>query len=226
MEFTFWDILRNLLLAARWTLGLSLAGFVCGSSIGLLVLVARISPRKPLHLGAVFYIELFQGTPLLLQLFLVFFGLPLIGLDVQPWMAAGLGLTLWASAYLGEIWRGCVEAIHVSQWDAAAALGLHRAYQFRLVILPQAARRIRGPVDQGHRVDVDHRVQRVAEDIECHHQCHICALHCVWRCGADLFCYLLPTHTLFQIYRKNTYGRLGTKRSQHRTYLTSRFDMG
>ena len=140
MEFTFWDILRNLLLAARWTLGLSLAGFVCGSSIGLLVLVARISPRKPLHLGAVFYIELFQGTPLLLQLFLVFFGLPLIGLDVQPWMAAGLGLTLWASAYLGEIWRGCVEAIHVSQWDAAAALGLHRAYQFRLVILPQAAR--------------------------------------------------------------------------------------
>jgi len=140
MEFTFWDILRNLLLAARWTLGLSLAGFVCGSSIGLLLLLARISPRKPIRLGAVFYIELFQGTPLLLQLFLVFFGLPLIGLDVQPWMAAGLGLTLWASAYLGEIWRGCVEAIHVSQWDAAAALGLHRAYQFRLVILPQAAR--------------------------------------------------------------------------------------
>jgi len=140
MEFTFWDILRNLLLAARWTLGLSLAGFVCGSSIGLLLLLARISPRKPIRLGAVFYIELFQGTPLLLQLFLVFFGLPLIGLDVQTWMAAGLGLTLWASAYLGEIWRGCVEAIHVSQWDAAAALGLHRAYQFRLVILPQAAR--------------------------------------------------------------------------------------
>ena len=140
MEFTFWDILRNLLLAARWTLGLSLAGFLCGGSVGLALLAVRISPSKPLRMGAVFYIELFQGTPLLLQLFLVFFGLPLIGIDVQPWMAAGLGLTLWASAYLGEIWRGCVEAIPASQWDAAAALGLHRPYQLRLVILPQAAR--------------------------------------------------------------------------------------
>jgi len=140
MEFTFWDILRNLLLAARWTVGLSLVGFLCGGSVGLLLLTARISLSKPMRLGAVCYIELFQGTPLLLQLFLVFFGLPLIGIDVQPWMAAGLGLTLWTSAYLGEIWRGCVEAIPHSQWDAAAALGLHRSYQLRLAILPQAAR--------------------------------------------------------------------------------------
>jgi len=140
MEFTFWDILRNLLLAARWTVGLSLVGFLCGGSVGLLLLTARISLRKPVRLGAVCYIELFQGTPLLLQLFLVFFGLPLFGIDVQPWMAAGLGLTLWTSAYLGEIWRGCVEAIPRSQWDGAAALGLHRSYQLRLAILPQAAR--------------------------------------------------------------------------------------
>ena len=140
MEFTFWDILRNLLLAARWTVGLSLVGFLCGGSVGLLLLTARISLRKPVRLGAVCYIELFQGTPLLLQLFLVFFGLPLIGIDVQPWMAAGLGLTLWTSAYLGEIWRGCVEAIPRSPWDGAAALGLHRSYQLRLAILPQAAR--------------------------------------------------------------------------------------
>jgi polar amino acid transport system permease protein len=75
-----------------------------------------------------------------MQLFLVFFGLPLLGIDVEPWLAAGLGLTLAASAYLAEIWRGCVEAIPLGQWDAAASLGLHRLQQFRLVILPQALR--------------------------------------------------------------------------------------
>jgi polar amino acid transport system permease protein len=140
MEFTFWDILRNLLLAARWTVLLSIVAFVCGGSVGVLLMMARISSRKYLSLGARLYIELFQGTPLLMQLFLVFFGLPLIGIDVQPWMAAGLGLTLSASAYLGEIWRGCVEAIPLGQWDAGAALGLHFGRQMQLVILPQALR--------------------------------------------------------------------------------------
>ena len=75
-----------------------------------------------------------------MQLFLVFFGLPLLGIDVQPWLAAGVGLTLSSSAYLAEIWRGCVEAVPRGQWDAAAALGLHRVGQLRLVILPQALR--------------------------------------------------------------------------------------
>jgi len=140
MDFTFWDILRNLLLAARWTILLSIVAFVCGGSVGLLLMLARISSRKSVCLGAKLYIELFQGTPLLMQLFLVFFGLPLIGIDVQPWMAAGLGLTLSASAYLGEIWRGCVEAIPRGQWDAGAALGLHFGRQLQLVILPQALR--------------------------------------------------------------------------------------
>jgi polar amino acid transport system permease protein len=140
MDFTFWDILRNLLLAARWTILLSIVAFVCGGGVGFLLMLARISSRKSLSLGAKLYIELFQGTPLLMQLFLVFFGLPLIGIDVQPWMAAGLGLTLSASAYLGEIWRGCVEAIPRGQWDAGAALGLHLGRQLQLVILPQALR--------------------------------------------------------------------------------------
>jgi polar amino acid transport system permease protein len=64
----------------------------------------------------------------------------LLGIDVQPWEAAGVGLTLSASAYLSEIWRGCVEAIPRGQWDAAAALGLKTRHQLRLVILPQALR--------------------------------------------------------------------------------------
>jgi polar amino acid transport system permease protein len=140
MDFTLWDILRNLLLAARWTIVLSLAGFLLGGSVGFTLMMARISSNRIVSHGARLYIELFQGTPLLMQLFLVFFGLPLIGVDVEPWVAACIGLTLSASAYLGEIWRGCVEAIPRGQWDAGAALGLHYARQLHRVILPQALR--------------------------------------------------------------------------------------
>ncbi len=140
MEFTFWDILRNLLLGARWTVVLSVVAFAGGGSLGLLLMMARISKRRIVRISAGLYIEVFQGTPLLMQLFLVYFGLPLIGIDVQPWMAAALGLTLSASAYLGEIWRGCVEAIPLGQWDASAALGLGFGRQLRLVIVPQALR--------------------------------------------------------------------------------------
>ena len=140
MEFTAWDIVRNLLLGARWTILLSLAGFAGGGIAGLGLMILRTGRNRVLRSASRIYIELFQGTPLLLQFFLVFFGLPLLGFDVPPWLAAFVGLTLSVSAYLAEIWRGCVEAIPTGQWDAAAALGLHRFGQLRLVILPQAIR--------------------------------------------------------------------------------------
>jgi polar amino acid transport system permease protein len=86
------------------------------------------------------YIELFQGTPLLMQLFLAFFGLSLAGYQTTPWMAAALALTLWTSAFLAEIWRGCVESIPRGQWEASASLALGYLQQMRYVILPQALR--------------------------------------------------------------------------------------
>jgi polar amino acid transport system permease protein len=140
MQFTLWDMLSNLLLAARWTLGLTLLAFVCGGAAGLALLALRVGPYRPGTMAAKLYIEAFQATPLLMQLFLVFFGLPLLGVEVSPWLAAGVCLTLYASAYLGEIWRGCVEAIPRGHWDGGAALGLHYLAQLRLVILPQALR--------------------------------------------------------------------------------------
>ena len=140
MDFTLSDIVENLILAARWTLVLSLVAFAGGGIVGLAVLLARIDTRPWLRRAAAGYIGLFQGTPLLLQLFLVFFGLPLVGLEIEPWLAAALGLTLYASAYLAEIWRGGVEALPLGQWDAAAALGLHSVTRMGLVILPQAWR--------------------------------------------------------------------------------------
>jgi polar amino acid transport system permease protein len=145
MDFTFWDILRNLLLAARWTVLLSAAAFLGGGLVGLLVLLLRISRTSWVRQTARVYIATFQGTPLLMQLFLVFFGLPLIGFRIEAWSAAVLGLTLCASAYLAEIWRSGVDAIPIGQWDAASSLGLRRWTQLRLIILPQAFVTTRAP---------------------------------------------------------------------------------
>ena len=140
MDFTFWDILRNLLVGLQWTLLLSLVAFACGGVAGLLLLLARISPLQPLRVLARGYIELFQGTPLLMQLFLVFFGIALLGVDVSPWLAAACALTLFTSAFLAEIWRGCVESIGRGQWEAAESLAMSRLEVLRHVVLPQALR--------------------------------------------------------------------------------------
>jgi len=134
------DILAFLLMGARWTLLLSAIAFLGGGLAALLLLLLRYGrPRLGAKL-VYFYVEVLQGTPLLLQLFLVFFGLPLLGVEVSPLLAAGVALTLYAGAFLAEIWRGCVDAIPHGQWDASGALGLNFLLQMRLVILPQAMR--------------------------------------------------------------------------------------
>jgi polar amino acid transport system permease protein len=138
MEFTTWDVLRALLLAARWTVLLSIVSFIGGGIVGLLILFIRISRKPALRRAAMVYIELFQGTPLLMQLFLAFFGLGLFGIDVPAWLAAGAALILWSASFLAEIWRGCVEAIAKGQWEASSSLGMTRLEQLRWVILPQA----------------------------------------------------------------------------------------
>jgi polar amino acid transport system permease protein len=140
IEFSTWYILRNLLLATRWTVLLSLVSFAGGGLVALLLLFMRISRKKSLRVFARYYVELFQGTPLLMQLFIAFFGLGLFGIDVPAWLAAGLTLILWAAAFLTEIWRGCVESVAKGQWEASASLAMGRLQQMRYVILPQAMR--------------------------------------------------------------------------------------
>ena len=140
IEFSTWDILRNLLLATRWTVLLSLVSFAGGGLVALLLLFMRISRKKSMRAFARYYVELFQGTPLLMQLFIAFFGLGLFGIDVPAWLAAGLTLILWAAAFLTEIWRGCVESVAKGQWEASASLAMGRLQQMRYVILPQAMR--------------------------------------------------------------------------------------
>jgi polar amino acid transport system permease protein len=138
VDFSLWDIFRNLLLALRWTVALSLIAFVGGGLMGLVLLVARLSNSKSARMAVNAYVQVFQGTPLLMQLFLAYFGMALIGIETSPWLAAGVALTLYSSAFLAEIWRGCVEAIPKGQWEASQSLALNFFEQLRYVILPQA----------------------------------------------------------------------------------------
>jgi len=124
VEFSLWDILRNLLLAARWTVSLSLIAFIGGGLVGLVLLVLRLSKLRGVDRAVGAYVQVFQGTPLLMQLFLAYFGIALFGI----------------SAYLTEIWRGCVASIPKGQWEAAQSLALNFGEQLRHVVLPQALR--------------------------------------------------------------------------------------
>ena len=132
----FWYLLE----ATRWTIALAAVAFVGGSVVGVAVALSRIAAARPLQAAAIAYIKLFQGTPLLMQLYLIYFGVGMLGMQVEPWTAAALAFTLYASAFLGEIWRGCIQAIPRGQWEGARALALNYRQQLRFVIGPQALR--------------------------------------------------------------------------------------
>jgi len=129
-----------LIMAAQWTVLLSLLAFAGGALVGLPIALMRVSPSHTLRIVAGGYIQLIQGTPLLILLFLTYFGLGILGYKLAPLVAAGLALTLYAAAFLGEIWRGCIEAVPRTQWEASDCLGLNRFQQYAYVILPQAFR--------------------------------------------------------------------------------------
>ncbi len=127
-----------LLDAAKWTVLLSQAAFAGGAVLGLALALARVSRSRSLRVVAATFIQLVQGTPLLILLFLSFFGLGLVGVRVNPLLAATLSLVLYSGAFLGEIWRGCIAAVPRTQWEAADCIGLNRFQQLAYVILPQA----------------------------------------------------------------------------------------
>ena len=140
VEFGLWDVLRNLLIAARWTLVLSLIALIGGALFGFVLLVLRLLGKKYINLIIAVYVEIFQGTPLLMQLFLVYFGLALFGLETSVWWSASAALVLYTGAYLTEIWSGCGRSVPMGQWDAAQSLGLTFNQQLKWVIFPQVYR--------------------------------------------------------------------------------------
>ena len=138
-SFTWGDVVF-LLGAARYTLALALLTFVAGGALGLFVTFGKLSRSLPVRLLARAYIELVQSTPLLMQLFIWFFLLSLFGIDLPATLAAGIALTLNATAFFAEIWRGSIEAIPNTQWEAAAAIGMSRMEQVIHIVAPQALR--------------------------------------------------------------------------------------
>lgn len=129
-----------LLQGLKWTLALSAVGFAGGIVAGLLIALLRTSDNPVFRRITSGYIALFQGTPLLMQLFVVYYGLALVGIKLDAWIAVAIGFTLHASAYLGEIWRGSIEAVPKGQTEAANALSLHYTSRMKDIILPQAFR--------------------------------------------------------------------------------------
>ncbi len=129
-----------LLQGLKWTVILSAIAFVLGGVGGLAVALLRTSGVPLLERATAGYISLFQGTPLLMQLFVVYYGLALVGIRLNPWAAVSVGFTLHASAYLGEIWRGSIEAVPRGQTEASNALSLGYVSRMRDVVLPQAIR--------------------------------------------------------------------------------------
>lgn len=139
-EFSTWDVFRNLLAAVPWTIYLSLIAFVGGAVVSLILLSLRLAFPRAAGTPVRLYVQVFQGTPLLMQLFLVYFGLALMGIQTTPLLAASLCLSVYSSAYLTETWYGCVLAVPKGQWEASSSLGLRQWQQMLLIVLPQALR--------------------------------------------------------------------------------------
>jgi cystine transport system permease protein len=144
MNFIDFDLMVKsapfLLKGAAYTVELSLGGMVFGLSLGFIIALMRLSKRTSLQLIARTYVSFIRGTPLLVQLFVIYYGLAQFGLRLDPIPSALIGLSLNVAGYTGEILRAAIASIDKGQWEAARALGLSWGQTMRLVILPQAAR--------------------------------------------------------------------------------------
>lgn len=143
--FTLWDIVRDLLMGLRWTVLLSLTAFVGGSVVTVLCLWGRLSDVRWVNRFISSYIAFFQGTPLLMQLFLIFFGLSVWQINLSPMVAASIGLTLFTGAFLVDIWWAAFCSIPKGQWHAARVLGMTRPQTVRYIIVKQAFRHAVAP---------------------------------------------------------------------------------
>lgn len=132
--------LMFLLMAARWTIVLALIAFAGGGVVGLVIAALRVAPLPPLRWLAAGYIQFFMGTPILIQLFMAYYGSSLLGYRPDAWAAAALVFSFNGGAFFGEIFRGSIDAVPKGQWEASTALGFRFLPTLRLVILPQAAR--------------------------------------------------------------------------------------
>lgn len=135
MADSFWSLLSA---GVQFTVPLAILSFVLGLALGILVALIRLYGPRPLKWVADFYVWVIRGTPLLVQLFLIFYGLPNAGITLDAFPAALIGFTLNVGAYSSEIVRGAILSVAKGQWNAAASLGMNRRQTLRWVIIPQS----------------------------------------------------------------------------------------
>jgi polar amino acid transport system permease protein len=143
-DFAAWA--PDLWTGTRITVLLTFSSMAVALVIGLILALARLGHRRALSVAATVFVELIRGSPLLLQLFYIFYVFPFFGLRLGKFEAGILGLAINYGAYLSEVFRAGIEAIDKGQWEAAGALGLSRSRTMRLVILPQAIRIVIPPI--------------------------------------------------------------------------------
>ncbi|WP_207345761.1 amino acid ABC transporter permease [Arthrobacter sp. E3] len=142
MDFNlFWSSLGPLLLGAiQGTIPLALASFALGLLLALVVAIMRISSNKLVSgLGRV-YVSVIRGTPLLVQLFVIFYGLPAVGVKIDPWPSAIIAFSLNVGGYAAEVIRAAILSVPRGQWEAGHMIGMSRNQALLRIILPQAAR--------------------------------------------------------------------------------------
>ncbi|MEK3788578.1 amino acid ABC transporter permease [Paenibacillus sp. FSL K6-1230] len=134
---SFWPLLKA---GVAFTLPLAILSFAFGLVLALLTALARLSGVSILIAIARFYVWIIRGTPLLVQLYIIFYGLPTVGIVLDPFIAALIGFSLSVGAYNSEVIRAAIQSVHHGQWEAAESLGMTRTQALRRIILPQAAR--------------------------------------------------------------------------------------
>lgn len=137
--FNYIDVFY-LVAAVRWTILLAVIAFIGAMFIGLIVMIIRMLQVKPLQWLCTAYVHIVQGTPLLVWLFLLYFGVAMLGLDINAWFSAALAFSIYGGAFLCEIWRGAVMSVERTQWESGASLGLSFLQQLRYIVIPQSIR--------------------------------------------------------------------------------------
>ena len=132
--------LPMLVALAKATIPLTLISFACGLAIAIVTAIARLSGIKILRLIFGAYVWIFRSTPLLVQLFIVFYGLPAVGITLETWTAAVIAFSLNVGAYASESVRASILSVPRGQWEAAMSLGMTQAQILRRIIAPQAVR--------------------------------------------------------------------------------------
>ena len=137
VQSSLWPIVKG---ALAGTIPLALSSFVLGLALALVIALMRLSRIRAVAGAARAYVSVIRGTPLLVQLFVIFFGLPSVGLTISPWPSAIIAFSLNVGGYASEVIRAAIQSVPKGQWEAAHMIGMPHGLALRRIILPQAAR--------------------------------------------------------------------------------------